>query len=71
MNSKNLKKSIRSLSLCLITAFALASCASSNSRDVAQVTTIDQKNDVAKIEDGQYPPHKFHAKRFEEYNEKY
>ena len=67
MNSITIRKSFLNLSLCLITAFALASCASSNSRDVA----AEHKDDVSKIQDGGQAPVKFHSKRFENYNEKY
>ena len=68
---KNLKKSLTTLSVCLITALTLASCSSTNSREIAQEKANDNsfKSDVSKIEDGNQAPHKFHGKRFERYNE--
>lgn len=67
---KNLK-SLAHLSVCLIAALTLASCSSTNSREIAQEKATDDvyKNDVKKIEDGNQAPHKFHSKRFEPYNE--
>lgn len=67
----NLKKSLTNLSVCLIAALTLASCSSTNSREIAQEKANDDvyKNDVSKIEEGNQAPHKFHSKRFEKYNE--
>ncbi|MEA9358626.1 hypothetical protein SHI21_20480 [Bacteriovorax sp. PP10] len=71
MNSSIIKKSLTNLSVCLVTAFLLASCSSTNTREIAQATENDKinKNDVSKIEDGDQAPHKFHSKRFEKYQE--
>lgn len=71
MNSSTIKKSLTNLSVGLVTAILLASCSSTNTREVAQAKESDQisKNDVEKIEDGNQAPHKFHSKRFEKYQE--
>ncbi len=61
------KKGLLNLSLCVFTVALLASCSSSPSRQIAE----EQKSDVAKIQDGEKAPHKFHSKRFENYNENY
>lgn len=55
----------------MVAAVLLASCSSTNTREVAQAKEQDQiqKNDVTKIEDGDRAPHKFHSKRFEKYQE--
>lgn len=68
---RDLKKSLTNLSVCLVAAVLLASCSSTNTREVAQAKEQDQiqKNDVTKIEDGDRAPHKFHSKRFEKYQE--
>ncbi|MBC7429045.1 MAG: hypothetical protein H7336_10565 [Bacteriovorax sp.] len=65
----SIKKGLLSLSLCLLIALSVTSCASSqgSSRGIAQ----EQKNDVAKITDGEQAPNKFHSKRFEPYNSLY
>ena len=69
--NKALKKSLTNLSVCLIAALTLASCASTNSREIAQANAEDQvhMSDVKKIQDGNQAPHKFHSKRFEKYQE--
>jgi hypothetical protein len=71
MNS--IKKCIVNFSLCLITVLALVSCSSSTSRDVASDSDarVEQKDDISKIEDGAYPPSKFHSHRNEYYNSQY
>lgn len=71
MNSSIIKKSLTNLSVSLIAAVILASCSSTNTREIAQATENDKinKNDVSKIEDGNQAPHKFHSKRFEKYQE--
>lgn len=68
---KNLKKRLAHLSVCLIAALTLASCSSTNSREIAQEKANDDiyKSDVKKIQEGNQAPHKFHGKRFEKYNE--
>lgn len=72
MNSRMIK-SLTNLSVCLIAALTLASCSSTNTREIAEAKAFDEthKNDVTKIEDGNRAPHKFHSKRFEQYNERY
>lgn len=73
MNSINLGKRIVGLSLSMITALIVTSCSStSNYREVAQEPSqVELKDDITKIQDSKYPPHRFHSKRFEAYNEKY
>ena len=76
MNSRIINKGLKSLthlSVCLVLALTLSSCASTNSREIAQEKAKDDfyKNDVSKIEDGNKAPHKFHSKRNEYYNSKY
>lgn len=68
--NKGLKKSLTNLSAGLIIAILVASCSSTNTREIAQATENDKlnKSDVSKIEDGQ-APHKLHSKRFEKYQE--
>ena len=69
MNSFTIRKGLLSLTLILLIAFTVSSCASNqgSSRGIAQ----EQKNDVANITDGEQAPHKFHSKRFEQYNSLY
>lgn len=71
MNSNIIKKSLTNLSVCLVLTVLLASCSSTNTREIAQANEQDkvQKDDVSKIEDGDRAPHKFHSKRFEKYQE--
>jgi hypothetical protein len=71
MNSRMIKKSLTNLSVSLITAVLVASCSSTNTREIAQAKENDhsQRSDVSKIEDGNQAPHKFHSKRFERYQE--
>lgn len=71
MNSSIIKKSLTNLSVGLITVLILASCSSTNTREIAQATEKDKVNnsDVSRIEDGDQAPHKFHSKRFEKYQE--
>lgn len=68
---KDLKKSLTNLSVCLVAAVILASCSSTNTREVAQAKEKDeaQINDVSRIQEGDQAPHKFHSKRFEKYQE--
>ena len=49
--------------LTLITVLSLAGCSSTPSRDVAQEK--EHQDGVSKIQDNEYPPHKFHETRFE------
>ncbi|MBC7713732.1 MAG: hypothetical protein H7177_10355 [Rhizobacter sp.] len=63
----SIKKGLLSLTLCLLVAASVTSCAQSPSRNIAEY----QKNDVAKVSDGEQAPHKFHSKRFEQYNSLY
>ncbi len=67
MKSLLSKKGLLNLSLCVFTVALLAGCSSNPSRTVAE----EHKSDVAKIQDGEQAPHKFHSKRFEHYNENY
>lgn len=69
--NKGLKKSLTNLSVGLIAAVILASCSSTNTREIAQAKEQDQiqQNDVSKIENGDRAPHKFHSNRFEKYQE--
>jgi hypothetical protein len=71
MNS--IKKFMVNFSLCLITVLTLVSCSSTNTRDVASDSDarVENKSDVSKIQDGTYPPQKFHSHRNEYYNSQY
>lgn len=70
MNSRIVKKYLINLTLSLITLITLISCASTNSREIAGQKSVDPivKNDGSKTEDGGKAPHRFHSKRFEEFN---
>ncbi len=64
MKSLSIKKGLLSLSLCLITALSLVSCASQESnRSPAE----ERQDSITK--DGSTAPYEFHGRRFERNNQ--
>lgn len=68
---KDLKKALTNLSVCLVAALILASCSSTNTREIAAAKEYDEthRTDVSKIHEADQAPHKLQNKRFERYNE--
>ena len=64
MKSNTLKRGLLSLSLCLITALSLVSCATQDS----QRSPAEERQDGI-TKDGSTAPHEFHGRRFERNNQ--